>query len=329
MTLAEDTGGGLRLVDLPSANVRVEEDRREGFLNYVMTPTPRWTLEAGVTVENSTISQSGDSRAQTELTYWKPNAQVSRKFGGRDQGRVRFFRDVSQLDFGDFASSAAILDNRVAAGNPDLRPQAKWGLEAAYDHRFGKKGAASVLVAREWIDDVVDVVPVGAFDAVGNLGEGSAIGIETKATLPLDAWLKGAQLELYGRASRLEVTDPYTRRSRKISGENTYETRASFRHDIAGGKYAWGVNYETADENVFYRRSETDTNFEGPWVEAFVRTTAVPGVTGELFAWNLSNQEFRRERAFFEPDRNGPLNFTETRYRQFGRFVQLKVSGSF
>jgi hypothetical protein len=329
LTLAEDVGGVLRPVDLPSANVRVEEERREGFISYVLTPTPKWTLEAGVTVENSTIGQSGDSRAETELTYWKPNAQVSRKFGARDQGRVRLFRDVSQLNFGDFASSAAILDNRVAAGNPDLRPQAKWRLEAAYDHRFGKKGAASVLVAREWIDDVVDVVPVGAFDAVGNLGEGANIGVEAKATLPLDRWLTGAQVELSGVASRSEVTDPYTQRTRKISAENTYETRAKFRHDIAGGKYAWGVNYFKADENVFYRRSETDSNFEGPWVEAFVRTTAVPGVTVEVFAWNLADQEFRRERAFYQPDRNSPLSFTETRYRQFGRFVQLKVSGSF
>jgi hypothetical protein len=329
LSLAQDTGAGLRPIDLPSANVRVEEERREGFLTYTLTPTPKWTIESGVTVENSTISQSGDSRAQTELTYWKPTVQVSRKFGARDNARVKFFRDVSQLDFGDFASSAAILDNRVAAGNPDLRPQAKWRLEAAYDHRFGKKGAASVLIAREWIDDVVDVVPVGAFDAVGNLGEGSAIGIEAKATLPLDGWIKGAQLTVGGDLVRTEVTDPYTRRTRAISGENTWSANAGFRQDIAGGKYAWGVNYERYDENVFYRRNETDANFESPWVSAFVRTTAVPGVTVELSGWNLADQTFKRQRAFSVPDRNSPVSFTETRFRQFGRFVELKVSGSF
>lgn len=329
LTLAQDSGAGLRAIALPSANVTVEEERREGFVTYTLTPTPTWTFETGITVENSTISQSGDSSAQTELTYWKPSIQASRKFGARDNARVKFFRDVSQLDFGDFASSAAILDNRVAAGNPDLRPQAKWRLEAAYDHRFGKKGAASVLVAREWIDDVVDVVPVGAFDAVGNLGEGEAYGIEAKATLPLDRWWDGAQLQISGDVVHTEVTDPYTRQSRAISGENSWSVDIGFRQDLAGGKYAWGASYERYDENVSYRRNETDANFESPWVNAFVRTTAVPGVTVELSAWNLADQQFMRRRSFSLPDRNSPLSSTETRYRRFGRFVELKVSGSF
>jgi len=48
-----------------------------------------------------------------------------------------------------------------------------------------------------------------------------------------------------------------------------------------------------------------------------------------LFAWNLLDPEFHRERRFSNPNRNGAVFLDEERERQFGRFFGIEVSGNF
>jgi hypothetical protein len=328
--LEQVVSGVRRLVDLPNANVGIEEERAEAFLTHAWTIDPRWSLESGLTVETSTIAQSGDNRQRTELTYWKPALQLARKIGARDQLRLRLLRDVSQLDFGDFASSSAILDGRVAAGNPNLRPQALWRTEATYDHRFGEKGALTATLFYDRIEDAADLVPLGPnFDGPGNLGEAREFGLKANATVPIERFLPGAQIAFDGEVGDSEVTDPFTRRPRELSGDSSWRLQASFRQDLPGAKLSWGVSAEDGDDYALYRRREVDVNGEGTWIDAFVRTTAVPGVTITLRGWNLGSQTFIRERTFYAPDRNGRLDVVERRTRNFGRFVQVEVSGTF
>ena len=105
---------------------------------------PRWTLEAGGSVEASRLTQSGDATRETELTYWKPSIQLVRAIGERDQVRFRFYRDVGQLDFEDFVSAAEItgLDRRSPAIQTCARRRS-WRFEAAGDWRFGEDGASA------------------------------------------------------------------------------------------------------------------------------------------------------------------------------------------
>jgi hypothetical protein len=320
---------------LPAANVTLEEERQEGFATWTWKPSARWTIESGATVETSTISQSGDTTDSRTLTYWKPTLQVSRQLGARDQVRAKIFRDVSQLDFDDFASSATLADNSVAAGNPDLRPQAKWRLEGVFDKRFGGKGALTVTLAHEWVEDASDLVPIydptsgHFFDAPGNIGDGENTIVQIKSTLPIDPLLKGGEFEFYVSWVDTEVTDPTTFESRHTSGNSPLYYYANFRQDLPARKLAWGVGIEKASENGQYRVAERETYEEGPFVDAFVETTRFGGAKVKLFAFNLFDSEFRRERRFFTPNRAGAFAFSEERERQFGRFVGIKVSGNF
>ena len=135
-------------IALPAGDVTVAEDRAEAYLADIWTLTPRWTLETRLARETSTITQSGDTNAEASFSFLKPSIQLSRKFGDRNQARLKLYRDVGQLDFGDFASSAALGDDRVAAGNPGLKPDSRWRLEAAVDARFGAQGALSATSYR-------------------------------------------------------------------------------------------------------------------------------------------------------------------------------------
>ena len=332
------TENGVAIV-LPAANVTVEEDRQEGFVTWTWKPAAKWTLESGATVETSTISQSGDTSASRTLTYWKPSFQVSRQLGARDQMRVKIFRDVSQLDFGDFASSATLADNTVAAGNPDLRPQTTWRLEGVFDKRFGENGALSLTVGHEWVEDATDLIPIldpssppldpSYFDAPGNIGEGENFTAVLKGTVPIGRFIMGGQIEFSTSYIDSEVTDPATHQRRHTSGTADFSNSISFRQDLPAQKLAWGISAEGPSERRFFRVSERETYEEGPFVDAFVETTRFGGAKVRVVANNLLDSEFRRRRRFSDPDRTGPFVLEELRERQFGRFFGIKVSGNF
>ena len=319
---------------LPAANVTVEEDRQEGFVTWNWKPTPQWTFESGVTYETSTIEQSGDTSASRTLSYWKPSLQASRQFG-RDQARVKFFRDVSQLNFGDFASSATLADDTVAAGNPDLKPQTKWRLEGVLDHRWGQNGALTLTLAQEWVEDATDLIPIfdpmsgRFFDAPGNIGEGENRIAQAKATVPVGAVVRGGQVELYVSYVDSEVTDPTTLMLRPVTSNSDLYWSANFRQDLPALKLSWGFGIEKASERRFFRVAERETFEEGPFADAFIETTRFAKAKVRLFAHNLLDTEFRRERRFFTPNRAGNFTFEEERERQFGRFVGIEVSGNF
>jgi hypothetical protein len=316
-------------VALPAGDVVVEERRAEAFVADVWTLSPKWTIEARIAGETSELTQTGDTRAKASFSFAKPSIQISRKFGERNQARVRVFRDVGQLNFGDFASSAALGDNRVAAGNPDLRPDTNWRLEAGLDQRFGGKGALSVTAFREWFSDVQDVVPVNGFDAPGNIGNGRTIGVSIKATAPLDRVAKGLTATLDGQWRRGEVTDPTTGRTREPTTYPPYQYTAELRRDDSARKIAYGLRYRKQSEFQFYRVGEVETYEENGDLKVYFETTRIKGAKISLVGANLTNGRRHRERYFYAPDRRGALSSVEERDRQNGPIYAIEVSGSF
>ncbi|MBI1187165.1 MAG: TonB-dependent receptor [Alphaproteobacteria bacterium] len=332
LALTEDLGAGPVPVPLPSANVLVEEERAEAFATLVVRPSPRWTIDATLAGETSTLTQTGDTNLETELAYIKPSIQATRRIGARNQVRVRFYRDVDQLDFGDFVSAAGLADDIVFGGNPNLRPETSWRLEAAGDWRYGGDGAISLRAYRHWLEDASDVVPVGPpgmqFDAPGNIGDGWLQGLELNATIPLGFLLPHSRLTLTAVTEESEVTDPATGRPRDISGWRQSRVEGNFRQDLTAQKLAWGIFFYKEAENVTYRLNELDTYEEGPFVDLWVETTAVPNVKIRVYGANLTANDFVRERRFFTPDRNGALDRVEERRRNFGPLWGVRISGT-
>jgi len=141
--------------------------------------------------------------------------------------------------------------------------------------------------------------------------------------------IKGGQIEATAAVADTEVTDPTTLRLRPISGNNDSYYSVSFRQDLPGLKLAWGAAIEKDSEVRQYRVAERETFEEGPFVDAFAETTRFGHAKVRIYASNLLDTEFRRERRFFSPNRAGAFDFEELRERQFGRIVGIKVSGNF
>ncbi len=332
LALTEDSGGGPAAIVLPSANVLVEESRAEGFLTYLWRPADGWSIESTLAAETSTLTQTGDVALETTLTYVKPSLQITRTFG-RNQARLRIYRDVGQLDFGDFVSAASLADALVGGGNPNLRPETSWRAELSGDLRFGTDGALGLTLFHWEIEDASDVVPVttlsGTFDAPGNIGTGSRDGVKLSAALPLTAILPGARLTLDGTFQRGEVTDPVTLRARTISELFESEVSAEFRQDLTAAHLAWGLSFYKASQYIVFRRNEIDTPEEGPFLDVYAEYTGLPGVKLKLTAANVFDGDVSRERLFFDPDRNGAFQSADNRLRHLGPFFIVTLSGTF
>lgn len=327
-SLTEDDGGGPVPVPLPSANVRVEEVRGEASAMLAGPLTQRWTFEVGAAVEVSRLGQSGDTDQETELSYWKPTIQIARALGGRNQLRVRLYRDVAQLDFEDFVAAADIQDANVSAGNPDLRPESSWRLEAAGDWRFGEDGAFGFTLYRWAIEDALDIVPVGPpddrFDAPGNIGDATLWGARVQLAVPLPA---SAELQLEAMAQRSEATDPLTGATRPISESEESALAIEFRQDLAA--FAWGLDYEREVEAPSFRLDRVEEEQDAEELTLWVETTAIGGLKLRAWASNLTDSAETRERRLFDPDRLGAFAGADASERRAGVIAGVSASGRF
>lgn len=332
LTLIEDDGSGPLPVVLPSANVRVEEQRGEASFMLAGALASRWTVETGVAVESSMLTQSGDTALETKLTFWKPSIQVARAIGESNQIRVRLYRDVGQLDFEDFVSAADITSSIVDGGNPDLAPETAWRLEAAGDWRFGEDGAFGVTLYRWWVEDALDIVPVGLpgdqFDAPGNIGDADVIGARVSLSLPI-AFVPSGAVRVEAMTQRSEATDPLTGEKREISALDESAISFAFRQDVVSLDFAWGVDFEREREAPSYRLDRIEDEQDADELTLWIETTAFGGVKLRAWAANVSESDETRARRMFDPDRLGSFDGSDTRARGEGVIFGVSAGGRF
>ncbi|HRO02725.1 MAG TPA: TonB-dependent receptor [Terricaulis sp.] len=340
LAYTRDTGSGPTPILIPNSNVLVEEERAEFFGVHTWRPSADWSIETRLAWETSTLSFEGDANQSVDLNYWKPSVQITRTLGGDNQLRLRAYRDVGQLDFGDFT---AIADAMISGGNPDLVPQTAWRAEIGADLRFW--GAAlSLTLTQHWIEDVADLVRLtdtngtpdpsddSFFDAPGNIGDGEATSLDVNFNAPLSPLIPGGRITVRGYLWDTEVTDPVTGNARIISDRPESEINIEFRQDFPALRMAWGVNIFKQGEFQIYRYNEIDTNEEGPWIDIFWETTALPNnMRLRLWAANAFDGTVNRVRHFYGPDRTGPRVRTDLRERKFAEapWVIAQISGTF
>ncbi|NBB52493.1 TonB-dependent receptor [Rhizobium sp. CRIBSB] len=286
-------------VPLPGAGVKVEELRGEVFGQTTWRPGSHWTVEAGLRVEVSEISQSGDSETAKSFVYPKPRLQITWTPAQGHQFRFRAEREVGQLDFGDFVASAEVDLGQVQAGNPDLEPYKSNTWQLVYERRFWDQAVIAVTYSHVDIEDFIDVIPLtGGFEAVGNIGDGSQDVLDLNLTLPLDR-LGLANARLQARASFRDssVTDPLTGEDRRFSGQGAFGCGVSFNHDLDGGRWSYGFDHGcNLDRGVNYRIRETRT-FEGePFVTLYGQWRPSTDLTLRLDLGNATDREQRRLR---------------------------------
>ncbi|TWI03061.1 outer membrane receptor protein involved in Fe transport [Luteimonas cucumeris] len=263
-------------VFLPGSEVRIEEQRVEAALAATWQPAADWLLEAGLRVENSALTQTGDSPLQRRFTYPKPRVALRWDGNDRNQLRLSISREVGQLDFADFVASASLDTGVVTAGNAQLQPDKTWRTTAAWEHHFWTDAAVTLSYTHDRISDVVDRVLVVAgddvFDAPGNIGDGRRDTLALDLAVPLDRFgFSGARIRssLLWRTSR--VTDPVTGEQRAISEEKPVEGEIVLTQDLPALRMHWGLEVgHIAERETKYRFDEIARESEGASWTLFV-----------------------------------------------------------
>ncbi len=334
------TGGLVLDRTPPVANTRVEEQRGEIFIADTWRISDALRLESGLTVETSTISQSGDAIQERDFTFAKPRFNAVWSASASDEFRLLIERDVAQLDFSEFATSINNFDGITNLGNPNLEPERTWRAQAEWQRRFAGKGVFIATVFHDEVEAVQDQIPIltptGNFDGPGNLGDGTRTGIRLSTTLPLDSLgLTGGELRINGSAQETEVTDPTTGLWRQFSDEPDWTYSIDYQQPIPSLNLRFGALYEDADDVPLFRFSELrNTGFLDPHIDLFVETTAIRPLIIRFTVSDILLPADRRERRFFTPDRTNPANLStiETRdaYGAYGtRSYAIRVSGRF
>lgn len=326
-----DNGGPIQI---PAANVIVEEKRGEVFATATWRPAAKLTVEAGARIEASTISSTGDVILSKDLTYPKPRLLVTWSPDAVDQVRVRVEREVGQLDFGSFVASAALNANGVFAGNPNLSPQQDWAFEVAYDRHFWTDGVVSLTVRHLILKDAVDRIPVfaasGVFDQPGNIGDGREDDLLGSFSLPLGRFgISGGVLRGLGTWRFSEVTDPTTGQTRRISGQHPVDAELHFTQDLPRWRLSWGVDTYFGYSERFFRFDEIDTNRTNTGATLFAEYKARPDLTLRMTVdtyrglYDITRQVFAGPR-----DRSAP-QLVDFQDRRFGPVIFVRVRKTF
>lgn len=335
------------------ANARVEEKRAEAFVSDAWQVSPQLSLEAGLNIEASRISQTGDQAKTRSFKYVKPRVSLTYGLGSRQTLRFSLLRDVAQLDFAEFSTGVDFVNASTIQGNPDLVPESAWKSRLEWDMRLDRRVALTLAGFFDRVDDVHDLVDIGGFDAFGNIGRGSRQGVEVRGSTPLDRLgLANTELRVAGLVQRTRVTDPVTGEKRAFSiplerqgtaggapvlnaGSKAWAYHVSLRQNLPDLQAAWGANLVQWASRTEYRRAET-LHYERqlPRLDLFVETTRIRPVTVRLYVNNLLVASETRTRTFYQGSRReGVVDRLERREALGGpegsRAFGLLVSGRF
>jgi outer membrane receptor protein involved in Fe transport len=274
-------------VPLPAANVQVQENRTEVIAKGTWRPIDPLTLDLGLRYETSEISSKGDLQLAKSLQYPKPRIAVTWLVRPGSQLRLRFEREVSQLDFNDFVASSSLASGvGIIAGNPNLNPQQAWTSEATVEQLVWKGSTITVTGRHQQLSDVVDRGPAFSpdgtvYDTPTNIGSGTEDDIVVGYTLTTDRWgWKGGLFKGDYTRRWSAVTDPTTGEKRAISGQHPVDWDLSFSQDIPQHQLYIGIDLYGGFRRDYYRFNLVETVKLATYVRPYLEWKPTP-------AWSL------------------------------------------
>ncbi len=314
----------------PGSDVRVEEKRAAVAFGVEWQPSHAWAFESGLRVEQSTLTQTGDTPTTRHFRYLKPRLAVHWYPDDANQWHLAVARKVGQLDFDDFVASASLDTGVVSAGNAALEPERSTHFELGLEHHLPNDGAIAVTLMHDDIENVIDRVlvttPDAVFDAPGNIGPGRRDTLKLDLLLPLDRiGFHGGQLRssLQWRHSR--VTDPVTGDTRPISEEKPVDGDITLSQDLPAWRMNWGITLEhIAERETKYRYDEIKRESEGMGWTLFVERRLGSRWRMRFEATDLFGRGFRQtRRKYAGPRSTSALDEIERRRRTSPGYVIL------
>ena len=330
-----DAAGEFVPVPFPNSAATVEERRAEATATWGRPLSPDLNVQASLGGEYSELSQTG--AGGLTRTFYRPKGFVNLAWRPRPGLGLsaRLERVVGQLNFFDFVASANVSGGTQNAGNANLVPPQSWNAQIQATRNLGAWGNATARLYGRLIEDIVDVIPVGANgQSPGNLpGTATAFGVQWTSTFNFDpvGW-RGAKLDLNLQFQKTSLEDPLTGLRRPINENMTRQIEVNFRHDVPSSAWAYGGNFFQYRQSAGFRLDQRFRFVDTPGgLGIFVENKDVLGMTVRASVDNLLDTNESFIRTFFDGRRNATNSnvlFTEERDRFYGPIFTLTISGT-
>jgi len=324
--------GSVNLAPFPGSAARVEEARYEGILSYSRPLAEGLTIQVAAGAEYSQLSQVGAGGLTREFVRPKGNINVAWNADPNTTLNLRLNRRVGQISFFNFVDSINLNDGIGNNGNVNLVPPQSWEAEVEGVRRFGPYGQTTLRLYYHAIEDVIDVIPIGATgQGIGNIDSATRIGADWRTTINFDpfGW-RGARLDFRVLLQHSEVEDPLTGEMRQISNITRRFFEGQFRWDIPGTDFAIGSAWSSVKNAFNYRLTEVGRQNEGPiFLNAYVEHKDVFGLTVRATIGNTADARQTWDRTVYVGRRDGPVDFYEQRDRLIGPIFAFQVRGRF
>lgn len=269
---------------------------------YVMLDGKSGALkwEAGLRYETTDVTlQDRTVPSTTDVDYkiLLPSASLRYNLTADDQLYVSGARTIRRPSF-DYLSPALLtaeLGDNDFIGNPRLKPETAWGLDAGYERRMGKQGVAGVNVFYRKVKDLIELTNTGDEGDEGpgtfvysarNTGDGKVWGVEFDLSTPLTViGLENTGVFLNYSWLDSSVDDEFG--SRKFNSQSDYVLNVGFIQDLPTWGAAFGVTYRKQGEAYSRVVGEEVTTTYGGDLEIFVEKRIGKDLTIRLTGSNL------------------------------------------
>ena len=335
-----DNFGGL--TPITDANGKVEEMRYEYFAIHNWQLNDRMSLESTLLFEDSTIKQSGDIYQSRDFDFVRPKIDYRFDITPSLQFRTTIEKDVAQLSFSDFTTSAETNrgtddEKNQLEGNPDLVQEQSWRYEVNMEYRLpDDNGVINTNLFYHDLEDVIEKVDVSTAEDVlsanGNIGDGERYGLKIDSSLKLGFLGQSNMLLTTGlNLEDSEVTDPFTLSNRRLSRRGLGDINIGLRHDIPSRNMNWGFNIRKGfdGERVNYDIDKTE-EYTGEF--SYFSWIEMVGWGGLTYRFEARDDKMRcRTRLRYENRSVGDGGFREREKSCFfsGATLALKVRGTF
>lgn len=317
---------------------RAQVGRAAFYAQDEWTIDPRWSLYLGARWEGVRTRVRGDAVEATRVrsSVLSPIVQSLVKFPapegkGSDQLRLALSRTYKAPDLGAIVPTRAEWENNSATdadyqGNPALRPELAWGLDAAWEHYWAEGAMFSVSGALRRIDDYTGnrIYFDGLRWIFTPVNDGRALlrSLELETKFPLKSLYPDAPaLELNASVSRNwsqveAVPGPHNRIERQtpLTAKLGVDYRAGALAAGASASHRRGGFVRVAANRGFYTVARTD-------LDAYAAWTFNPKTVLRVALSNLLGEDNA-----FEPSYQDPVSGLEKRRWIYPEGVKLRTT---
>jgi outer membrane receptor for ferrienterochelin and colicins len=334
-----DRDGRLEPVANPIALAKVSELRGEAFITHNWQIDPKLSLESTINVETSRITTNYPLIPARTYTFPKPRIDLRYNVSKLDRLRFKFERTISQLEFNNFIPIYNIVDQRIDAGNPEIKPQQTWVFELGGEHRLpGDNGSIELKGFARLINGQIERGPFGIapsglpFSAPVNIDNARNIGAEFKWGIRLAA-LGLREVQFNGRYLRqfTHLRDPFNGMDRTIKDPWGTEFNVGLRHDLTRLGLSYGANYvDTVGYQITSDIRNLDYYSRGERFDVFVEKALPYRLSVRIEAWNLAGSpEYKRRTLYTISQANGTVLRTEAYQETRDRRFAIRLRGQF